>query len=630
LKNGRREFEAYDSSKRTFLKYFLAGSAVVAMETTGISKLTSFVSNKALAAEGVTPYKGLQPVGEGFPQSVASGDPTSSGMMLWTRVDPSLEDGLSTEEITSNIIYYLENTTANNDESLAEAIEQGKFVMFEVSTTKDFSSVVLKGFSPIWKDHDNVVRIDLDGQLKPSQTYYYRFITKKGYVSKTGACKTLPVDNSQVASAKIGYVSCQDYTNGYFNALGHMAEEEMLFFLHLGDYIYESVGDAAYQGNLKDRQIKLPSGQAKAFTKEDYRKLYQTYRGDKDLQKLHERHGMVATWDDHEFANDTYYPAVAPDDNPESDPARRLIANQVWFEYMPARVPYDGTKSFEESIKIYRTVTIGNLATILLTDERLYRDAHPCGQGTLDRYISGGCEGINNSDRSMLGSTQREWFLNELKNAGGTWKIWGNEVQITQLKLLNRYMNLDAWDGFAYERDVIAQTVMNNKINNFIALTGDFHTFEASYLQYKYDKTSEKYGVELMVGSVTSSNLRETLRNALNQAPDTSGPIPIDAASELIDIVKGRLSEGATITAELLFKEIQQIVKAENPWIELFDSTTHGYALLELTNTKATWTAYSVDNIETPNASKSLLWQCEVPNGEAKINVTQGQGLIKN
>ncbi|MEA3318575.1 MAG: PhoD-like phosphatase N-terminal domain-containing protein [Bacillota bacterium] len=163
MKNGRREFEAYDSSKRTFLKYFLAGSAVVALETTGISKLTSFVSNKALAAEGVTPYKGLQNVGEGFPQSVASGDPTSSGMMLWTRVDPSLEDGVSTEEITSNIIYYLENTTANNDESLAEAIEQGKFVMFEVSTTKDFSSVVLKGFSPIWKDHDNVVRIDLDG-----------------------------------------------------------------------------------------------------------------------------------------------------------------------------------------------------------------------------------------------------------------------------------------------------------------------------------------------------------------------------------------------------------------------------------------------------------------------------------
>ncbi|QFT87573.1 Alkaline phosphatase D precursor [Bacillus sp. THAF10] len=623
----RLENEKYDSSKRTFLKYFLAGSAVVALETTGIGRLTSFVS-KAQAAEGVSPYKSVYPVGEGFPQSVASGDPTSSGMMLWTRIDPAKEEGFSTKEITSDVIYYLENPSEANDESLTESIEQGKFIMFEVSTTKDFSNVELKGFSPIWKDHDNVVRIDLDGQLAANKTYYYRFVTKKGYVSKTGTCKTLPEENSQVSSAKIGYISCQDYTNGYFSALGHMAEEDMTFFIHLGDYIYESVGDAAYQGNLKDRQIKLPSGQAKAFTKEDYRKLYQTYRGDKDLQKLHERHGMVATWDDHEFANDTYYPAIAPDDNLESDPTRRLIANQVWFEYMPARVPYDGTKSFEESIKIYRAVTIGNLANILLTDERLYRSSHPCGQETLDRYISGGCAGINSSSRTMLGKTQRDWFLNELKNASGTWKIWGNEVQVTQLKLLNRYANLDAWDGYAYERDVISQTIMNEKIKNFIALTGDFHTFEASYMQYKYEKDSEKYGVELMVGSVTSSNLRETLRNALNQAPDTSGPIPIEAADELINLVKGRLGEGAALTAEVLFKEIQQIVKADNPWIQLFDSTTHGYALLELTNAKATWTAYSVDNIEKPQSKKSLLWQCEVPNGEVKINVTQGQGLV--
>lgn len=244
----------------------------------------------------------------------------------------------------------------------------------------------MRGFSPIWKDHDHVVRVDLDGELASSQTYYYRFITKSGLVSKTARFKTLPAEGADVQSASIGYVSCQDYTNGYFNALGHMADEEMDFFLHLGDYIYESVGDAAYQGNIDGRQIKLPSGQSKAFTIGDYRKLYQTYRSDKDLQKLHERHAMIGIWDDHEFANDTHYPAVAPDDNPDSDPARRLVANQVWFEYIPARVPYNPNGTFEDSVKIYRTITFGNLASIIMTDERLYRSAHPCGQGTLDRY----------------------------------------------------------------------------------------------------------------------------------------------------------------------------------------------------------------------------------------------------
>ncbi|NMH67397.1 hypothetical protein HF072_01070 [Bacillus sp. RO3] len=615
----------YDKSRRTFLKYFLAGSAVMALETSGISRLTSMVS-RAEAATAVEPYAPAQAIGKGFPQSIASGDPTPTGAMLWTRVDPSEETGLTNKEFSSEVIYWLENKSAN-DSSLEEGINQGKFIMFEISKKADFSTVEMRGFSPIWKDHDHVVRVDLDGKLASQQAYYYRFITKSGLVSKTGRFKTLPAEGTDVQSASIGYVSCQDYTNGYFNALGYMADEEMDFFLHLGDYIYESVGDAAYQGNLEDRQIKLPSGQGKAFTIQDYRKLYQTYRSDKDLQKLHENHAMIGIWDDHEFANDTYYPAVAPDDNPESDPARRLIANQVWFEYIPARVPYNANGTFEDSIKIYRSITLGNLASIIMTDERLYRSAHPCGQETLDRYLAAGCEDINLSSRTMLGKTQKDWFLNELKNAKGTWKIWGNEVQVTQLKVQGNYLNLDAWDGYAYERQQIAQTVLNNGINNFLALTGDFHTFEASYMQNEYVANGEKFGVELMVGSVTSSNLRETLRNSLNAAPDASSPIPMDAADELVKVLKGKFSEGTTLTAELLFKELQNIVKVENPWIDLFDSTTHGYAVLQLTKTKAKWTAYSVDNIEKPQATKKLLWQCEVPNGEVKINVLEGSLL---
>lgn len=615
----------YDKSRRTFLKYFLAGSAVMALETSGISRLTSMVS-RAEAATAVQPYAASQAIGKGFPQSVASGDPTPTGAMLWTRVDPSLETGLTNKEFSSEVIYWLENEAAN-DASLEDGINQGKFIMFEISKKEDFSEVEMRGFSPIWKDHDHVVRVDLDGELASSQTYYYRFITKSGLVSKTARFKTLPAEGADVQSASIGYVSCQDYTNGYFNALGYMADEEMDFFLHLGDYIYESVGGAAYQGNIDGRQIKLPSGQSKAFTIGDYRKLYQTYRSDKDLQKLHEKHAMIGIWDDHEFANDTYYPAVAPDDNPDSDPARRLVANQVWFEYIPARVPYNPNGTFEDSVKIYRTITFGNLASIIMTDERLYRSAHPCGQGTLDRYLAGGCENINLSSRTMLGKTQKEWFLNELKNAKGTWKIWGNEVQVTQLKALGRYLNLDAWDGYAYERQQIAQTVLDNGIKNFLALTGDFHTFEASYMQNEYKLGGEKYGVELMVGSVTSSNLRESLRNSMNSIPDVSSPIPMDAADELVKLLKGKFSSVSTFTAELLFKELQNIVKIENPWIDLFDSTTHGYAVLQLSKTKATWTAYSVDNIEKPQASKKLLWQCEVPNGEVKINVLQGSIL---
>ncbi|WP_338781678.1 alkaline phosphatase D family protein [Metabacillus sp. FJAT-52054] len=617
----------YDQDRRKFLKYFLAGSAVVAVEASGAGRLTGILS-RAHAAE-TSPYVPVYQAGEGFPQAVLSGDPTESGAMIWTRVDPVKETGYTDNQIGENVIYWLEKENAGN-ENLSAAIEAGNFVMFEVSRQEDFSNLDARGFSPIWKEHDQVVRVDLDGFLESSEIYYYRFITKNGYVSQTGRFQTLPKNQADIQRVKLGYVSCQDYTNGHFTALGHLADEDLAFFLHVGDYIYESVGDAAYQGNLASRKIDLPSGQPKASSLEDYRTLYKKYRTDPNLQKLHSRHAMIATWDDHEFANDTYYPAVAPDDDPNSNPERRLVANQAWYEYMPARVPFNPEKNFEESIRIYRSFTYGNLAKIIMTDQRLYRSSHPCGEETLDRYLTRGCENVSSSERTMLGASQLDWFLNELKTSNQQWKLWGNEVQLTQLKILGKLANLDAWDGYTYERDVIAKTITDNGISNLIALTGDFHTFEASVMRDNYGlfKDEKQIGVELMVGSVTSSNLRESIRNILNKIPDPSSPMPANAISELISLLRTKLTDLSTITAEVLFKELQNIVKIENPWIKLFDSTAHGYAVLEVTKEKSMWTAYKVDNIEKETSKKELLWQCEVPNGKAELVIHENNSLF--
>lgn len=583
-----------DENRASFLECFLTGSAF---------KLVDGSTDMDTEA-----YSATQPAGKGFPQSVASGDPTSSGMMLWTRVDPSLEAGASDTEIGGE--------------------NQAQAVMFQVSTHPDFSFVELSGFCPLWKDHDNVVRLDLDGLLRPDETYYYRFITRSGLVSRAGRCRTLPPEGSDCSTATIGYVSCQDYTSGYFNALSHLADEQLDFFLHLGDYVYEAAGNASYQTGMEARQITLPSSEDKAFTLEDYRHLYSVYRTDPDLQKLHENHAMVATWDDHEFANDTYAPAVAPDDSLEPNPERRHSANSAWLEYMPSRVYVPSPSSSSNALKLYRSMTIGDLATLYITDERAYRDAHPCGEQELERYFTDGCENIHSPDRSMLGKDQKDWFLGELKNSSSLWNIWANQVQITQLKFLGRYINLDAWDGFAHERQTIAQTVINEGVQNFLALTGDFHSFEASYLQEDYSRDGHKYGVELMVGSVTSSNLNEMVQKNLNNLFDHTSPLPQNATLEIFrTFLPDALSE-RIIPTEFLFKELQNAIKIENPWIELFDSTSHGYALLELSKSKAVWTACAVDSIEEKQAPKSVLLQCEIPNGEAAINVKEKNSLF--
>src|SRR5699024_3080188 len=126
---------------------------------------------------------------------------------------------------------------------------------------------------------------------------------------------------------RFAYVSCQDYTNGYYHALRFAAEEEVDFVIHLGDYIYESVGDPSYQNPLPDRQIRLPSGQPKAFTIEDYLTLYRTYKSSHDLRTLHDLYMLFYIVNNTEFVNDDYNPPVAPDTKFKRIPHRRQIAN---------------------------------------------------------------------------------------------------------------------------------------------------------------------------------------------------------------------------------------------------------------------------------------------------------------
>ncbi|SDW30681.1 alkaline phosphatase D [Marininema mesophilum] len=625
--------------RRIFLKSLLAGSALLLLEHTGVDRFA-----RAFAAEEFTSdfprYLPQQPPGQGFPQSVAAGDPTATGAVLWTRVDPTILNGMTAKHVDRGLVQWLNGSSP--PDSIRQAILKGEFVLLEISLTPDFKKPILSGYTPIWKDFDNVVKVDVDGKLAPRTLYYYRFITQTGHVSPTGRFKTLVAAGTELSSARFAYISCQDYASGYFPVLSYVAEEELDFIVHLGDYVYESVDESAYQNPLPGRSIKLPSGDSKAFTTEDYRTLYRTYRTDPHLQRLHENHAVISIWDDHEYANDTYYPAIAPDDNLTSNPTRRQSANRVWFEYTPARVAFDATKDFTDSLRIYRTVRVGNLCELILTDQRLYRSSHPCGSGTLDRYFTNGCATMNDPNQSMLGthSGQKEWFLHQLKTSNALWKIWGNEVQFTPLKVLGRWLNLDAWDGYAGERLEIIRNLKENNIQNFITITGDLHTFEASLIKENFNEDSDQnaVGVELMGGSVTSANILDMVTQLFSKIKNSSNPFPLEAlekitqmdkdiAQQVQEIKEMRKKGLVTISSshplvEKLFEQLINLVRLENPWIKLINSSTHGYCILELSSAKTTWTAYSVNNIrQSSTSTKSLLFQCEVPRDEAKIDV---------
>ncbi|GAB2851543.1 hypothetical protein GCM10027277_19790 [Pseudoduganella ginsengisoli] len=397
-----------------------------------------------------------------FPQSVASGDPRADSILLWTRVVPAAMDAVATVPATNKDVVIQLRVTADANTAGSNAALAGTMVT-------DISL-------PAQAQYDNTIRHKLTG-LQPGTTYYYQFVA--GDVrTNIGRFKTAPAAGTSVSQLRFAYMTCQDWSINHWGAMAHIAANEDLdFIIHLGDYIYETVGEAFQAGAVETRHdaLQLPNGVFKngtsgakyASTLADYRYLYKKYRTDSRLQAVHERFAFIAIWDDHEFTDDawqdaqTYDGQNAADGGNVKDTPRRRNANQAWFEFMPADVSFDAANASFQNIKIYRDFQFGNLMSLIMTDERLYRADHVIPESSPNpadgkpigsigsRYLvpqdllnaveaqkmaAAGKAGADPlTPVSMLGNTQRDWWKDKMKSATGTWKLWGNEVSLLRM-----------------------------------------------------------------------------------------------------------------------------------------------------------------------------------------------------
>ena len=619
-------------SRRDFLRYSLATGAVAWAG----SQVPRGLIGEAEAQEIFGKADEDPPNVRFFPQSVAAGDPAPRGVVLWTRALPAPRDRRGSIRVGYRI-----------------ALDDGR------PDTNAFLKPVLSGVARTSVGRDFTVKVQIQNAgLRPNTSYRYRFYVD-GKRSRSGRFKTLPEPGANVGSARFGYISCQDYTNGYYTALYHLERERDLdFIVHLGDYIYETVASDSFQGGgPPGRQIDPAAiGSAtdgEADTLADYRFLYKKYKSDPNLQALHEKYAFITIWDDHEFANDGYK-TFAPDsaDAPESpDAARRSAANRAWAEFTPTGVPYNADRGALDEIRIYRSFDYGNLMTMVLTDERLYRDGPPCGRDTLNRYFAQGCGNEEAAGRTMLGRTQKEWFLNRITNSNRQWKIWGNETMFMQFKVANTYLsggatevfpgvpqapaeaggvyvNLDQWDGYQAEREEITRRILNANggegVENFVVITGDIHSYVAGYVREDYDDPTPPVpetealpepnpnnrlaGACFVCGSVTSSNLVELATGSGNgeRVPEVSEGL-LDSEDGL-SILQGAFQE------------------TSNPHIEFFNSSTHGYNVMEVTREKLVCTMIGVESTQQPprdgQPQRSVLARFEVPNGLVQIRRT--------
>ncbi|HGY9585704.1 TPA: alkaline phosphatase [Vibrio harveyi] len=448
-----------------------------------------------------------------FEYGVASGDPTQTQVIIWSRV-----------------------TTA------ASYVD----VTWQVSRSEDFSTVEQSGTFTTDTSRDFTVKVDVQN-LNPSTQYYYRFMVGET-ISIVGMTQTLP--EGSVDKASMAVVSCANYPAGYFNVYKEILKQHQTesfdVVLHLGDYIYE-YGAGGYASEDAARLGREPSKGTECITLDDYRKRYAQYRQDQDLQALHAALPMIAVWDDHELANDAWKNgAENHQDNEGSFVDRRAAAAAAWTEWLPVR---ENTFS---NMLIYRQFSFGDLINLMMLDTRLVGRDQPLDYFSLNAPTMDSIGGLvvqsRSADRELLGTEQLAWLMNAFNSQDAKWNVLGQQVLMSRMELpssvmlamfqlfnatdeqkmdallavnsaISNYLadpssdtiklpyNLDAWDGYYVERERVYEIAKASE-GHFVCLAGDTHNAWTSELK---DVSNNPVGVEFATSSVSSPGLEEYL-----------------------------------------------------------------------------------------------------------------------
>jgi alkaline phosphatase D len=394
-----------------------------------------------------------------FPYGVASGDPLPNAVILWSMLD----------------------TVAARIDSL---------ITWQISRQADFASVLKSDTLFASAKRRFSIKVDAT-RLSPNTTYYYRF-RNHGSWSATGRTRTAPTAGSS-PEVRLAIVSCNALEWGYMNAFGRIAEQlELNAVVHLGDYIYEYASGVYGDTTLG----RLHEPRHEVITADDYHIRYAQYRRDPQLLAAHAVHPFICIWDDHEVANDSYTTGAENHDalTEGSYLTRMTSAKEIYYNWMPIREQANGA--------IYRSLSFGQTADLHMLDERLAGRDQPATSFSPTE--------LGDTTRRMLGEEQFGWLCSELRYSTARWQLIGNQVLFSELDLsdiLPQYaVNLDAWDGYAYEQQRLKDSLAHYENSNTIFLTGDTH---CSWYFDVNDQHGERLAHELATPSVSSANYDE-------------------------------------------------------------------------------------------------------------------------
>ena len=508
--------------------------------STRIQRRSLLVGSGALAGMAIAsqwPSRVVaQPKFSAYPFSlgVASGDPLPGSVVLWTRLAPEPLNGGGMPSVLVP-------------------------VQWQIATDENMTQVVLSGTAVATPQLAHSVRVVVGG-LQPNRWYWYQF--KAGNeVSGIGRTRTAPLPGSSIKQLPFAFASCQDWQNGYFTAYKHLAEENINFVVHLGDYIYEYGPQPG-----KPRQHNSPEIKTLA----DYRNRYALYRTDPNLQAAHAAFPWIVTWDDHEVDNN--YANLTPEDDQSQQvfAMRRAAAYKAYYEHMPLR-SFSVPKGAD--MRLYRRLSFGNLAEFSVLDTRQYRTDQPCGDELKPR-----CPQALDPAATMTGSQQEQWLLQGLDKSKARWNVIAQQTMLAEYDFDARpaveVFNMDQWDGYVAARDRLLGFLQQRQPSNPIVITGDIHSSWVHDLKADFNNpASATVGTEFVGTSISS-----------------------DFPAQFI----------APVTAAL----------ADNPHTKFFDAAFRGYVRCNLTYDSWQSDYRVVSTILDPNASISTLASFVVENGQ--------------
>jgi len=477
-----------------------------------------------------------------FQHGVASGDPMSDRVVLWTRVTPAAPGPVTVDCVVAS------------DSSMAS-------VVTVTSTATDAT-------------RDYTVNVDVGG-LQPNSTYYYRFAIA-GAQSPVGRTRTLPTGTA--ARVRMAVVSCASLAHGFFNAYRRIAERADLdVVVHLGDYIYE-------YGNNEFGSLRAYEPPVETVTLSDYRTRHAQYKRDIDLQEMHRQHPMIAIWDDHEFADNANANGAAnhTDGAEGTWGARVAAALQAYYEWMPVRV-IDATDRRRSN----RSFSYGNLVDLLMLEERLVARSPQLQTNTGTTGVFAQSGDFADPSRQLLGSVQEGWLAGRLRASTAKWKIVGQGVMFAQLKVEpapnaaggGRFLNSDQWDGYQPARDrlydVLKGSSSSPPVDNVVVLTGDVHSSWAA------DLTQDPNNPDTATGGYDPATGAGSRAVEFVTTSVTSPPI---------------VDPGIQVAA----------VKLINPHFKYIELTRRGYMLLDVDATRVVAEWWYVDTIETRSNGQSF------------------------